>query len=520
MTRPRTPFARQVALAGRLVGLGSVVLSVAPPGSAAAAPSAGPGDRSVAGAAEHEARWAETRDLGALERAAEARARAGHLAHALAHWRTLLAQETGVTAARRGELERKIAAAQRQTRATRVRVLGEGGPVAAAQLSLRWVGDDRPAIELEVADTRILELDPGVWSLVARAPGHVEVQRVWTVAAGPGRGPAPAPEELTLVLPTRARPVVLRVMEEAAAPEETGATGVTTVTTVTWTLTPAAGGEPRVLAMAGAETKLSLEPGRWRARVEAPGFVAQELELTVAARDAVGASGMRGAGDEVLAPVVTLRRVPAPPVEAPPRAPARNEPRLGLGLGLGLAGSTSLGIGVGLLIQHREGYRRFTAAPNNAGFVAALSASDAGASLVGAGLGLGGAALTAGLGAADRVLWAEVAVGGGVALIGSAWYARDWQRVQKDLYDGNKDPDMDGVTNGHDVKAQRRETAAASLIGAGGGLMIGASAALLTRTIVRLLQRGRGGKQTGRHTAPWGLAGGPGQLGLGLRGRF
>ena len=114
----------------------------------------------------------------------------------------------------------------------------------------------------------------------------------------------------------------------------------------------------------------------------------------------------------------------------------------------------------------------------------------------------------------DRVLWAELAVGGGLALIGSAWYAREWQHVQKDLYDGKKDPEMDGTPSGHDPKAQHREMAASSIIGAGAGLMLGAGVALLTRTVVDLRARRE------RGSARWGLAGGPGQVGLGVRGRF
>ena len=148
----------------------------------------------------------------------------------------------------------------------------------------------------------------------------------------------------------------------------------------------------------------------------------------------------------------------------------------------------------------------------------------------------GGGRVGSALSTRDRVLWAELAVGGGLALIGAAWYAREWQDVQKDLYDGDKDPDMDGTPSGHDPKSQRRETAAASFIGAGAGLMVGAGVALLVRNVLRI--RGRGSDRsrasnddrvTNPHRASgakrssgatWALAGGPGQFGLGLRGRF
>ena len=191
----------------------------------------------------------------------------------------------------------------------------------------------------------------------------------------------------------------------------------------------------------------------------------------------------------------------------------------GLGLGLALAGTVTLGVGVGLLIQHRRGYAHFEAAPQNAGFVAALNASTSGAVMVGAGVGLGAAAVTAGLAAKDTWLWTEVGAGGGVALIGVAWYAREWQRVQRDLYDGGRDS-SGGVTDSPDspdLAAQRRETASAAVLGAGTGLMLGAAVALLTRTLLRLHggrghRRGRGGLTGG--------AGPRGAAGFQLHGRF
>jgi len=200
-------------------------------------------------------------------------------------------------------------------------------------------------------------------------------------------------------------------------------------------------------------------------------------------------------------------------------APVAPTPRVGLGLGLGLTGAAALGVGVGLLIQHRRGYAHFESAPNNAGFVAALGASTTGAALVGVGTGLVTAAMTVGLvrpRVLDRWLWTEVAVGGAVALIGTAWYAREWQRVQRDLYDGGKplgETGPEGSTlPAHDIAAQRRETAAAAVLGAGAGLLLGAAVALLTGTLVRRHGRRRGA----------GLSGGPvtPAVGLALHGRF
>ena len=58
---------------------------------------------------------------------------------------------------------------------------------------------------------------------------------------------------------------------------------------------------------------------------------------------------------------------------------------------------STFGVGVGLLIQHRSAYREFRRAPDNAGFVAAVTGSAVGSAMVGAGVGLGIAAITAGL---------------------------------------------------------------------------------------------------------------------------
>lgn len=409
---------------------------------------------------------------------------------------------------------REVAAAPAKRVSKRVsvplQVIGEqsaDGPMTETLVSAQRIDEPGPALEVTVVgEAGAIELEPGVWSLIARAPGRMDRQQVFTLMA-PGRGEAAAPVRFVLAIDRV--PVVLRL-----GPPEAIAAGVR------WSLVREGerGRDYAGRESAAAREVLLLEPGAWKGEVSAPGFVTQEFTWTVG--DA--ASGAP--------PVIELQRIAAAPVVAPPapQRPPGPDPRLGLGLGLGLAGAASLGLGVGLLVQHREAYARFDAAPNNEGFVAALGASAAGAGLVGGGLGLGVVALTARFmdgpkrgtsqargRARDRVLWAELAVGGGVALFGAAWYAREWQDVQKDLYDAAKDPEMDGTPSGHDAKSQRRETAAAAFIGAGAGLMIGAGVALVTRTVLRLR-----GRSDGETAGNWALAGGPGQVGLGLHGRF
>ena len=107
-----------------------------------------------------------------------------------------------------------------------------------------------------------------------------------------------------------------------------------------------------------------------------------------------------------------------------------------------------------------------------------------------------------GLGLGDRGRWTQLVIGGGLALIGTAWYAREWPQVQRDLYEGGSRAD-----GGHDSGAVHRETAAAAVLGAGLGLAAGAGVALLTR-----LLRGSRARRT---AARWGMVGNRGGLGLG-----
>lgn len=170
-------------------------------------------------------------------------------------------------------------------------------------------------------------------------------------------------------------------------------------------------------------------------------------------------------------------------VSPSPKAPGVGEGRspdvrLGLGLGLGLPGGLMFGTGLGVVLRHRAVYPRVMPAPGNATYVAAVNATNAGALMIGAGLGLGATALTASLGARDRALWGEFAGGGALAIAGAAWYVTEWQSVQKMLYDGGK------LGAAIDGAAMRREAASSSFLGAGIGLALGAGVALLTRHLV------------------------------------
>lgn len=443
--------------------------------------------RFAAAATEFESLWREGRSTQVLNFAAQAREGAGHWLHAIEHMRLLLAVDPTLDARLRARLIARMAAARRHTVPLVVRLKSEEGAIEGAKVTLRRVAPDevRPLLELAIKDGRAIDVDPGVWSLTVEAPGFRPRQRVFAVMPRPRRG-EPTPEEVEFSLALITVPTLLALAPDAAV--DAGAQ---------WTLNyeEGLGGGLRMIGGAHARERLSLVPGRWRARVEASGYVAQEFTWVV------------GEGDP--APVTLIAEAPpsAPPPPEPPRA---RDPGLGLGLGLGLGGGVTFGVGVGLLIQHRSAYREFRRAPDNAGFVAAVTGSAVGSAMVGAGVGLGIAAITAALpargearGIKERGLWIELGVGGGVALITAAWYAREWQRVQRDLYGEGQT----GMT-APDVRAQHRETTAAAFLGAGVGLMTGAGVALLTRALVR------------RSPRRVDLGGGPGLVGVGVHGRF
>jgi hypothetical protein len=295
--------------------------------------------------------------------AAQAREGAGHWLHAIENMRALLGADMTLDARGRARLTARMAAARRHTAPLVVRLKSAEGSIGAARVTLRRVAPDevRPLLGLEIEDGRVIDLDPGVWSLTVEAPGFRPRQRVFAVMPRPRRG-EPIADEVEFSLELITVPTVLALAPEAAV--DAGAQ---------WTLSyeEGLGGGLRTIGGAQAREQLSLVPGRWRARVEAPGYVAQEFTWEV------------GAGDP--APVTMIAEAPPPApamLSEPPRA---RDPGLGLGLGLGLSGGVSFGVGTGLLIQHSAAYGDFRRAPDNAGFVAAVTGSAVGSAMVGAG---------------------------------------------------------------------------------------------------------------------------------------
>ncbi len=394
--------------------------------------------------------------------AGQAREAAGHLAHAIEQWRALLAEEPALAPAKRAEVQARIDGARKKTAPVTVRALGEAPRIT---VTLRRPGDPRPPLvrELTTGGELALDLDPGPWDISAEAPGFVAARQE-IAPVRPAKG-VPALVSVTLAPVRDVRDVTLEL-----GPATAIEAGVRITLRAGDGVIASPEGRVQEVSRATAQQTVNLPPGRWTAVVEAPGFVTREIELDV--------------GGEASPAPLTLEPVPAPPKPKPPPPPPP-DPRLGLGLGLGLTGGLAFGTGVGLVVRFRGIYPQFTPAPDNAAYVAAVGATDAGAGLIGGGLGLGAAALTAGLGARDHVLWAELGGSGVLAIAGVAWYATEWQRVQRMLYDGNKA----GQTI--DLGPLRRETAAAAVLGAGVGLAIGTGVALLTRRLVARRARAR-----------------------------
>lgn len=461
--------------ASPILARGFAALLAVQPGAAAttspppaASPGASPGERFDAAielqskrrfaeaAAAFEALRADTGLPRYRLQAGQAREAAGQLAHAIEQWEALLAEEPGMPPARRAEVQARIEAARKKTVPVELRAAGEAPEVI---FTIRRIGDDRPPLVRAVASGSAgatVSLDPGPWDISASAPGFVAARQE-IAAARPARGPA-APVVVALAPARDVREVSLELGPPAAIEA-----GLRLTLRAGEGVLAAPEARTIEIAEAAAQQPLTLAPGRWTARLEAPGFVARELEIEV--------------GDAAPGPL-TLAPEPAPVRPPPPPAPRPPDTRLGLGLGLGLTGGLVFGTGVGLVLRHRQVYPNFTPAPDNAGYVAAIGATNVGSAMIGGGLGLGAAALTAGLGARDRALWGELAAGGALAIAGASWYATEWQRVQKMLYDGNKE----GVAV--DLAPLRRETAAAAILGSGVGLVVGTGVALLTRHLV------------------------------------
>lgn len=182
-------------------GILALLLAVAAPGvtvpATAGAPPVAPGaelradarEASQAGrhaeaAKSFESLWSQHKDPADLFDAASARLAAGHRAHAAAHLRVLLDQPA-LPPGRRAEAEAMLGAARAGLVPVTLDVwLVDEGTVrdaAVAEYEAGEGGGSRPLLEVSIAGsgrryTRVIELDPGDWQLLANTTKPVTVR--------------------------------------------------------------------------------------------------------------------------------------------------------------------------------------------------------------------------------------------------------------------------------------------------------------------------------------------------------
>lgn len=372
---------------------------------------------------------------GALYNAAMSRAAAGHDAHALLLWTKYLevAPED-----ERAEVEESIAAAGRRTVAVQfARTNDADGP---RTLTLRDV-QHLAADELRVAwpegqATLEVSLDPGRWT--ATLEGATDGPRSLTVVVAKGDKPRVdlAPE--VAVSPVRLRLNPARALRRGV--------------TVMWS-GPRAVAERRVTG--NESSRWELARGRWRVTASAAGYETSEHAVEVTERPVELA--------------IQLRR------------DRESRARMGVGVGLGVA-ALGLAAGGGALLARagrmndelsRDGDDRFW--PDEERSVDQLRrGSLAGHLLLSGAVGTGVVALTTGLTRRKKLLAVEAGLGTGLAVAGGIVAALRFSS------DGFGEPPLQSQLDDQlqDISV------AGTLLGAGLGLVVPASAALIARAVV------------------------------------
>lgn len=262
----------------------------------------------------------------------------------------------------------------------------------------------------------------------------------------------------------------------------------------------------------GTMAVVQLEPGSsWVVRAEAPGLASEAQQVTVA----------RAGGQQV---ALALAATSGPAADTRPTAPPRAEgvplaTARALKLGFAAGGGALAGVGVVVLAvgaSKRGGLADCDSAARGElackqDLAAALRTRDAGAAVLGAGVGLlaGGLTWISGDARKRRVAWLVEASVGGLALIGGA----AWLTVSSNKFNAaNTAPIAGWDAHYAAVGGSRGHAAAAGVFGLGAGLVGSAVTGLL-------VQRRRGGPAMARALRVDGMLG-AGRGGLVLSGRF
>lgn len=259
-----------------------------------------------------------------------------------------------------------------------------------------------------------------------------------------------------------------------------------------------------------ATAVVQLEPGSWVVRAQATGLggASRQVEVT------------RAAGQQV--EVELTATAPADDAARAPAGDADARPGLGRGLKIGFAavGGAAAAAGIGVLaagaVQRGRAADCDSAARGELAckqdLMLALRTRDAGAAVLGAGVGLlaGGLTWISADPRKRRAAWLAEASIGGLALIGGA----AWLTVSSNKFNAaNTDAIVDWPSHYAAVGGSRGHAAAATIFGLGAGLVGSAVTGLI-------VQRSRGARRAvARALRVDGMAS-PGRAGLVLSGRF
>jgi hypothetical protein len=249
--------------------------------------------------------------------------------------------------------------------------------------------------------------------------------------------------------------------------------------------------DPLVIQVTG-RVDLDLEPGEWSLRVtDRPGVLetftaalGSDTPLAVSVPRAVERPAPTPAPDATR--VVTPRSSPTTAAVVLEVDRARRR-RVGVTLGLGVAALGSIAAGAAIAVQARRQFfaardewttGTMLASPLRERLTEAIGYQATGLALISAGAGVGAAAITGAAGGRRRALIAEVSVGAGLVVAGAVavplqihGYRRASEREFADMH----------LTPTFYADRRPGDLAAASVLGAGAGLLVGALAALLTR---------------------------------------
>lgn len=426
--------------------------------------------RFVDAARAAEACWEAEKAPELLFFAAQARANAGHVAHAVALFRRYLASDAASSHADAIRLLKDVA-----SQAAVLTVRGAG-----KRLWAEYLDEERDPLVLDLPEEEagergaLVRLDRGRWRLrVEDASGQSHVREV---ALGAGASSIDFPA--SVVAPT-GKGSVVRVRVE---PERAVGPGATLRLE-----SDAPNSRGRTLALPGPRVRLTLPPGTWRLRLEAGAYESGPVSITTPASSA-----------EL---VLAARRT----------AYARGWLGTTVALSLGTAGLLAGAVPLMVMghARQREGARKWSEGEEPAvamrEFLLGLQRQSAGVIMLGAAGGAGIVAVSGSVRWNRKVLAAEAGVGGAVtlgAIVGVALVRRSYSELE--IWEASQAEQW--------TRTYRSDLATSALLGFGVGMLTASAVSLIVQRATRGRTRARALARRAVFSAnPGGLA---------LAGRF